>query len=982
MALGDIDLTLPARNVELFLAKPNREIVAKLTEAYNKKLLLKLGNINEITFTIPYDVDKNKKLTINPHMNLLRERYLIKAVFSGKVEWYKIINIVNAMSEGDSMDVTCYLLPYELSDKNIKVFQEDALSLDQVMNGGTIVDPDSGTSYQIDGLLDETLWTLGYVDAEIAYKYRGYSFTSTTVLDAVFKVAETLNALIVWNTITKTISFYDADNYGINRGFTINYGRYLKSLSRESKSDEMVTRLKVFGKDGMSIQALNINGQNYLEDYTYFLYPFQRDVNHNVIQHSYYMSDELCHAILDYSEYTQSKQGQFTSLLAQKVPFEVSLAARKNELAALQEEIAIINNNIDIYKSMEYDYTSLTAQKNAKQVEIDSKNGEITSINASLTSLDDQILTLKSSLKYSVFFTTELLRELSDYIIYKEFSNESYTEEQMLYDDAVKEFEKAKQPQIILTIDIINFMNIVEAQRDWDKLNLGDTITIRYGKLNINMEAKIIEISIDFESDSIGLTIANTKDIMTDEEKLIKMIYSNNAASTLLDLKSTKWDGIDTTTSKVNAIIENTWSAIKTGIEGGVNNTISITERGILVKNTLDPDNYLVIQNGVLAITNDNGNSWKHAITANGIVGERIYGKLLAGANLVIDASTSSGYKTFTVDESGVTIAGSNLIITGGLPPSQLDPSFKDSLVNLNTVYNGVVIGIENGLVITKSDNTIRTILNATEGFSFEKKNGTAWDKKLYYNAVTGNLVLDGEFNAKSIKINGVEVIAGGKLDGDMIDSIKVQQLDATTAKIGTAMIESLIVGTNVLMGPNAYLSWTNITGQPFIPTDATQIGGISSTYIDANGIWAIKVNANALVAGTISGVTIAIGTGNNIFKADANGIYLGNASYASAPFKVSMGGSLMATNAVISGDIATGNAGTTRVVLSSGLADINLYHNSSNIFRIEDDVDHTTIYSPTSTPIYIGKPSGSIYAYGPWDFTNATVTGVKAVFG
>lgn len=64
----------------------------------------------------------------------------------------------------------------------------------------------------------------------------------------------------------------------------------------------------------------------------------------------------------------------------------------------------------------------------------------------------------------------------------------------------------------------------------------------------------------------------------------------------------------------------------------------------------------------------------------------------------------------------------------------------------------------------------------------------------------------------------------------------------------------------------------------------------------------------------TITGGTIAIGSGNSIFKADANGIYLGNASFASAPFRVNMSGqvtasSLTLTNAAIgAGSSYTGN--------------------------------------------------------------------------
>ena len=67
----------------------------------------------------------------------------------------------------------------------------------------------------------------------------------------------------------------------------------------------------------------------------------------------------------------------------------------------------------------------------------------------------------------------------------------------------------------------------------------------------------------------------------------------------------------------------------------------------------------------------------------------------------------------------------------------------------------------------------------------------------------------------------------------------------------------------------------------------------------------------NAYIEGTVAsseivGGTITIGSENNVFKADANGIYAGNASFAIAPFAVDMFGNLYATNATIQGDISS----------------------------------------------------------------------------
>ena len=94
----------------------------------------------------------------------------------------------------------------------------------------------------------------------------------------------------------------------------------------------------------------------------------------------------------------------------------------------------------------------------------------------------------------------------------------------------------------------------------------------------------------------------------------------------------------------------------------------------------------------------------------------------------------------------------------------------------------------------------------------------------------------------------------------------------------------------------------------------ATTISGgkITATSIAADRLnvatlSAISANLGTITAGSMSGIDIAIGTGNNIFKADANGIYLGNATFASAPFRVTMGGDITATSATISGKITSG---------------------------------------------------------------------------
>lgn len=72
-----------------------------------------------------------------------------------------------------------------------------------------------------------------------------------------------------------------------------------------------------------------------------------------------------------------------------------------------------------------------------------------------------------------------------------------------------------------------------------------------------------------------------------------------------------------------------------------------------------------------------------------------------------------------------------------------------------------------------------------------------------------------------------------------------------------------------------------------FMMSEATQIVG--------DNIIANTINASKIQAGTVAvDVYLSVGSGNAIFKADTNGIYLGNATFASAPFSANMDGDVV----------------------------------------------------------------------------------------
>nr|WP_170314890.1 phage tail spike protein [Saccharibacillus brassicae] len=244
---------------------------------------------------------------------MVKERFLIRFEHGEETEYYVVYKKNKVMDDSDYVTISCYGLGYQLSNQSVKDYNAISYSLSQIGND----------------LLQNTGWRLGYVDAQFDLKYRSFEF-SGSILAGMNQIAETFTALIIWDTVNRTINFYDPELYGLNKGFKTKMGKLMKSVQQELNLDEMCTRLKLFGKDGMSIQAVNPTGSNYIEDFSYFMYPFEQDVQGNVIRHSYYMEDDLCIALNRYKKLVQSNTPTFSSPLLSSLLFSSLLFSSRS----------------------------------------------------------------------------------------------------------------------------------------------------------------------------------------------------------------------------------------------------------------------------------------------------------------------------------------------------------------------------------------------------------------------------------------------------------------------------------------------------------------------------------------------------------------------------------------------------------------------------------------------------------------------------
>ena len=198
----------------------------------------------------------------------------------------------------------------------------------------------------------------------------------------------------------------------------------------------------------------------------------------------------------------------------------------------------------------------------------------------------------------------------------------------------------------------------------------------------------------------------------------------------------------------------------------------------------------------------------------------------------------------------------------------------------------------------------VRTDTNAQEAY---KHNGTSF--AVVNNYIDGDLIVDGTISTDQIATNAVTA-----------NEILVTNLAAISANMGSITSGSLDIGSGTFTvdtSGNMVATSATITGA-ITATSGTFAGSLSSadgtftgTLSGVDGTFSGSLSsASGTFTGALSGGTISIGSGNSIFKADSNGIYLGNATFGSAPFRVTPTGALTATNATITGDV-TATSGT-----------------------------------------------------------------------
>lgn len=815
---GDIDYTINLPLAELWLAKADRTIVTKLnnrsgvgfsrfgkrTKFIKHTQLIKLNSTGELEFSIPFQIEVDHELVHNTDVDLINESSLIKCIFNGDEEWFVVVDIKKTMDDSkDILDLSCRSLNYELTRRYVRNFKVVSANLSSLLLGGTTINS-NGDSVAFSGLLQGTLWGLS-VDTDTTFNtvYRSIDISKSTVLDGIITIAKTFNAIMTFDSVNRKIRFQQMQNVGLDMGGRITFENYMRSLENENKTDLLVTRLIPWGKNNLSINGVSPNGQNFIDDFSYWMVGFSMDSHGNVLSSSPHMSDSLCIAITNYIKLLASNSTNFSSLLTTLAGYQTTLTTKQNELAALNTTLVSLQQQLVVAQTSGTSTVSLLAQITSQNALISTKQSEINTVNANIASTNTSITALQTLLSTNSNFTTSQQTELIPFIREGEFSDNNITDPQDLYNQALVQFSKLKTPQITLKVDMVNIWEDIESQFVWDKFKVGNDILVEYDVLGTSIKSKIIELSFDHAAGNVQITIASVADIIRQEEAVFNMLYQNVSAANTLSVNVDNWNGIDTVAANVNALYNSNILGSKIAINAGVSNNITINSLGLTSIVASSPNNIVRLSNGNLGFSVDGGNSYATAINAQGVNAAVIVGQLLLGANLNIANQSGS----VTIDGNGMTVTSMNL-------------------------------------TLTRSDNNSRILLDSTNGIKIQAKSGGVFVDKFYADS-SGNIF------ANSITLSTPQ-INNGAIVGT---SISVNG-NFTVNSAGIMSCTGANISGNINMTSGS-ISWGSVSAP-----SPSQVGALATnspmlTHIDGSGIYTGTLNANQINVGTLTGFTI-----------------------------------------------------------------------------------------------------------------------------
>lgn len=758
----------------LILCNPNGQEIYTIPLATDRKLSCSLNELSELTFTVPKFVNTDE---IAPYYDYIMTKRIIKLEEFGQFS----ITRVETESEGveEYKKVTCKGLEIEFASRN----------LDLLEGTYNFYDPFSQEKSLLHIIMRYMpTWKIGEVDGELLNIWRTFDIKDTNIYNFIMgEVSKAYDCVFLFDTFTRTVSVKKTRNLKIETDIFLSNKNLMKTLNISEDSDNIVTALNVYGDGDLSIRTVNPLGTPTIYDYSYFM---KED----------WMSLELISALTIWQDKVKQAEINYANILTNLKNQDKILLSLKTELKELETQKKAFEQHqgMAVVAKDDASCSYYNNQIKAKEAEITNKNNQIKAKEAEIETIKNSLVVITKSLSFENNFTREQIEELDNLTFQSSIQNTNYAitdsstyEEQQqvmydLYNYAKGELKKQSQPIWEFSIDVINFLNLIEYKEFSNQLVLGGEVTIEVDKKkDLFAKALLIGYEIDLDDfDDLELKFCSVLRYSSASWTFDELFDSVASISRGFDFESSSWNKGKEAYSMIDEYMHSALNLVNQEIKATDNQEFVLSNVGLRGRE-YDPktDTYLNEQiwmtKNVLAFSDDGFNTTKMALgkitlpdgsKAYGLIGDYIIGKMMCGKSLVLQNEQS----TFKVDANGVYIKDANILMTSdngtvqsipemiGVATDKIDKVIssvltKDGLLDTNKMQGQILAGTNNIYCVNRTNNRALIINDTGILIANSKSSDGRWN---WRTAISADGVVADVIQANGT-LSGVNIVGG-----------------------------------------------------------------------------------------------------------------------------------------------------------------------------------------------------------------------------
>lgn len=542
------------------------------------------------------------------------------------------------------------------------------------------------------------LWTIGFVDINIADKWRTFEDVDVTLNCLGFLIEQIQNAyecIVIFDIINRTINVYDQANYIRKTNILITKDDVINNLSITENADDLYTAITVEGSEDVLISAVNPLGTNTMYNFDYYINWMSSELADKVIRWQKNIEAlEKSYYDLNLEYYKMMKQAADYKFEINKINTQITMYTRcRDNIVAESSFDSVWRYNsaiteaggtaITIYPEITETIAEIDRLTNEQITERKKIEDLLKTLDRDMSNKKSAIDSIRKLVSIETVFTEDEYAELSHYIYEGNYTDEyvvitdsmdyeaQFEQMKILYDRTKAQLKKISYPSQEFTIDTESFLFSKEFLHLSEQIETGCLIDT---ELDTNDIAALFlaTITVNYEDHDISLVFGNRFNKF-DPKSLFDKVLGNisKSANSINYIKDTLYPIKNGEYNMMKEAIQTSRDITMNAALTSTDEQVIIDESGYTGKKLMSNGGYdprqIKITGRSIVFTDDAWESSKVAIgeifldnntSVYGVNAEVLIGELIIGNSLRIVDNNGNDLMTVIQDEITTQVKG------------------------------------------------------------------------------------------------------------------------------------------------------------------------------------------------------------------------------------------------------------------------------------------------------------------------------------